>query len=608
MDLLQYYGKDAGEIFRGASSREEGIAILEAILRGAVDGSAFPDGLPVDVKLKRARCLESPFYLATEILDPYYKEHFSEVHRRAMDEVLGPYLVGETVRIEGQNYDPLEYTGLGILFSRTTFKSTLLRMMAQWDALYRKLKLGEDARTMFAHHVIDKAVEHSEAIRTVARQHPEWRRCFPEFRANPEGDWDWKSKWRWPCFQNYQATEWSFVCYGETSSKVGGHYTARFVDDWVDQESVNTDAQLEDSFNDFAAMDHLRTRDRKHNPWVFAGTHYHHQDCYKRLENRGGWLIWRMPAHTGSPKVIFDICAIEDRTPEGRRKIEAKLRAVEAAPPGELKFPHLLPWRELYRTARTTGPQQYNCQMLLNPTPEGEQRFDREALEQSWVEEVPGPAACWVYVRCDPAISEKRDADETAILVGGVTWDGKRWMLDGWIGREKRPTEIVRKLFTFARKWQAKGYVVKNIGVESVQYQEALAEMCRSGVPEREPAYHGESVPMLTKPCAVRSITRSADKSKQTRILEMDGPVTRRELKFWTQNPVGRKTMLQFQNFPFDRFDALDAAHDFWEATMTPPPVLEEKSLLMPRELERILARRMRKDGGTVQQVQLSSW
>lgn len=590
----------------GQSPRDLPGEVLEGIGRALRDGSLF--GLPLDVELSRHRALESPFYLATEILDEYYKRHYTEVHRRVMDEVLAPYVLGGTVRWEGSSYEASDYTGLLLLMSRTTFKSTMLRQLVQWDALHRKLVRGEDARTMFVHRNLEKAIEHSESIRQTARHHEGWRRVFPEFRANPTGDWDWKSKWRWSCFGSYQATEWSFVCYGETSSKTGGHYTLRVVDDWVEEESVTTDQQLEQSWYNFVAMDHLRTRDTPFNPWLAAGTHYHHQDTYKRLEAKGGWLVLKVPAHTGSPKAIFDICSVESRSPEGQRRIEAKLRRLESEPPGELMFPNLLPWRELYRTARATNPHLYACQMLLNPTPEGEQRFDREALESSWVGEVPGPGEGWVYVRCDPAISEKRDADETAILVGLVTWQGFRWLVDGWIGREKRPTEIVRKLFTFARKWQRLGYAVRNIGIESVAYQEALAEMCRGGVPERDPAYHGESVPMMTKPCAIRSITRSPDKRKHERILEMDGPITRRELKFWERCSVSRKTMLQLENFPFDRDDALDALHDFWDGVVTPPPALQERSPVMPKELAAILDKRGGRDRGTTQAVALSAW
>ena len=572
----------------------------------------YGDNLPIRIEIKRQKCLDSPSFLATEVLDPWYKKHFEPCHYQMLDEVLAPWILGETVRIQGSNFDPKEYTGFIGLWSRSTIKSTMLRILCQWIAIHRKLRLKEDTRTMFCHQVLEKAVEHSGAIRACAQQNPVWRETFPEFSPPAGKEWDTRAKWRWPCFETYQATEYSFTCYGESSSKVGGHYTERIVDDWVTEESVTTELQIQQSHQRLVDMDNLRDRTRPYNPWILAGTHYHFQDAYKRLENQGLWLVWRLPAHTGSPKAIFDLCALEDRTEKGRKLLKKKLRELERNPPGELNFPALLPWEELYRTARTTGANTYNCQMLLNPMPEGEQRFDYEALQNSWVDEIPVPEEMHIYIRCDPAISEKKSADETAIIVGGVKWDGTRWVLDGWIGREKRPTEIVKRCFTLAKKWQALRYDVKDIGIESVQYQEALSQIARYGIPEREPAYSGESVPMLKSPCGVRSIKRSSDMRKHERLLEMDGPITRRELKFWTKCNIAQKVMNQFTNFPFDKFDALDATHDLWVGVTTPSKPMAAMAPSVPVVFQKYLRDMDDNEGprlvGTNNTVRLTSW
>lgn len=560
--MQEWVGKSPGEIPDD---------VLHQLIAAEQAGQLYPGELDIEVQARREKALDSPAYLATEILDHWYREHFEALHYRMLDEVLAPYLIGETVRIEGQNYDPRQYTGLGVLATRGSLKSTLLRIMCQWIALYRKLRMGEDARIMHVHQVLEKSIEHSEAVRAAAKFNAEWRKHFPEFAPPVNKEWDTKAKWRWPCFGTYQATEWSWTSYGETSSKIGGHYTDRMVDDWVTDESVGTDTQIELSDARFKAMDNLRDRMRDYNPWLFMGTHYHYQDAYRRAENRGGWLIWKLPAHTGSPKRIFDLFPIySDRSEKGQRKFRLAVKKLTADPPGVLNFPKLMGVEECVRSAMEQGPHGYNCQCLLNPMPEGEQRFDAQALDECWVSEIPPSEEMWVYVRVDPAISEKKQNDETAIVVGGVKWDAKRYQVDGWVGREKRPTEIVRKMFTFARKWQALGYRVQNIGVESVAYQEALAQIARDGVPEREAAYHGESVPMLKSPCAVRSIKRSAELRKTERILEMDGPVSRREVMFWERCPIARRTIDQYKGFPFDRFDILDAMHDLWVGTSTP--------------------------------------
>jgi len=531
--------------------------------------------LPLETEILRQNALDSPYCLATEIVDPlFYKKNFSERHRLMMDEVLGPWCLGETVKIEGVSYDPKDYTGFLGLWSRSTYKSTMLRLLTQWFSLHSKIRRKEDARIMFVHQVIGKALQHSDSIREIALKCKEWRQCFPEFSPRTEiKDWDQIKEWRWPNFTSYAATEFSYIFYGETSSKTGGHYNLRAVDDWVTEDSVTNPDQLDQSERRFKAMDNLRDRTREYNPWIAAGTTYHFHDTYARLERSGGWLVYKVPAHLGSPKAVFDLCALDDRSETGRKKIESGIKRLEKERSADLMFPKLLPWRELVRTARSTkaegeglggGYHEYNTQLLLNPVPEGEQRFAVEDLDLAWVPELPGPSEMSLFIRCDPAISEKKSSDEVAINLGGVDWRGHRYFIDGFIGREKRPTEQVRKMFALAKKWIAFGYKVVNIGIESVAYQEALAQLCRDGVPSRDTTVDGEMVPVLKPPCAVVSITRSSDMRKDERILQMTGPMERHETHIWQSNPIGRKLYDEHKQFPFGTKNGLDTCHDFW--------------------------------------------
>ena len=551
-------------------------------------GGGLPGELPIEVAADRERSLESPFFFATRLVDPFYLKHFEEIHRKAMDEVMAPYLLGETVKLDGVSHDPKEYLGLMVLWSRTTFKSTMLGLLLAWLYLYEKLRLKRDTRAMYVHQVIEKAIERGEVIRNLAKQHKGFRATFPEFRS-PSGEWDRQDRWRWPCFDSFTATEWSFKAYGESSDKTGGHYTVRLVDDWETEQSVTTPPQLEKSHNTFRMMDNLKTLTLDHNPLLIAGTHYHYQGTYKRLEKQGGYLVWRVPAHTGSPKRIFDLCAVNTRTEEGRRKVEVGLRSLEKDPPGTLNFPDLLPWRKLFMTAKAQGNHIYACQQLLDPVPEGEQRFSAKMIDGAWVEEIPPPAEMWLYMRCDPAISPKKSACDTGIHLAGVNWQGYRWFLDGWAGREKRPTEQVRKMFSMVRKWQGYGYRVQNIGIESVQYQEALAQLCRDGVPEREATHHGESVRVVKAPCAIRSITRGPGMTKEERNLQMDGPISRGEVKIFRKNPIGEKFATQLKNFPMDLQDLVDPARDMWDGVIVPPRPMTDASPEIPKYIQEMM-------------------
>lgn len=565
--------------------------------------------LPLELDLQRNAALDSPFAYATEIVDPaFYKKNFSDRHRRMMDEVLAPWCLGETVKIEGASYNPRDYTGFLGLWSRSTYKSTMLRLLSMWFSCYSKIRLKEDARIMFTHQVISKALQHSESIREIARNCKKWRECFPEFAPRTDlRDWDQIKEWRWPNFTSYSATEYSYTFYGETSSKTGGHYNLRLVDDWVTEDSVTNQEQLDQSERRFKAMDNLRDRTREFNPWIAAGTCYHFHDTYARLERTGGWLVYKVPAHLGSAKEIFDLCSVDDRTETGQKKIRSTLNRLKKERQKDLNFPHLLSWEELYRSARATrtdqdsglggGQHEYNTQLLLNPVPEGEQRFSTEDLDAAWIDVLPPPHEMHLFIRCDPAISEKKTADEVAINLGGVDWRGHRYYIDGWIGREKRPTEQVRKMFRLAKAWMSRGYKVVNIGIESVAYQEALSSLCRLGVPTRDPEFDGESVAMMMPPCQVVSITRSSDMRKEERILSMTGPMERREVHIWTSNPIGRKLYDEHKQFPYGTKNGLDTCHDFWIKARPPARQLIPDTRRMDPSFKRILDRVMMRDG-----------
>lgn len=92
-------------------------AELQACMAAERAGTAYPGEMPFKLEMQRQRALDSPAYLATEIIDPYYKQHFEPIHYAAMDEAFAPYILGETVRIDGVNYDPDQYLGLLVLFT-----------------------------------------------------------------------------------------------------------------------------------------------------------------------------------------------------------------------------------------------------------------------------------------------------------------------------------------------------------------------------------------------------------------------------------------------------------------------------------------------------------
>ena len=75
-----------------------------------------------------------------------------------------------------------------------------------------------------------------------------------------------------------------------------------------------------------------------------------------------------------------------------------------------------------------------------------------------------------IYV--DPAISEKRTADSSVIIVVGMGKNGRIWVLDGWGKRGANPREIIDMYFELAKKWKCQQH-----GVESIAWQRALVHL-----------------------------------------------------------------------------------------------------------------------------------
>lgn len=585
---------------------------IEGILQAERQGGAFPGELGIEPQMDRERGLESPSFLATEIVDPYYKRNFEPIHYRAMDEVFAPYLLGETVRIDGANYEPDDFLGILVLWSRFTYKSSMAWLMLLWCYLYWKIRLGRDARAMYVHQVIKKAIQRGENIRNTAKGNQRFRAAYPEFAAK-KGEWDTKEEWAWENFVATAAGEMSFKAYGETSDKTGGHYTPRFVDDW-ETEHLKSETSREDNYQSFLGLDPLIDDTEGFCPLVISGTTYFFTGTHERLIRDGGYLVWKVPAHKGSAKVLFDLATLDPRDAKQKAKIERGLKRLETERADDLNFPKRLPWRKLYKRCRGQGRLVYPGQMLLNPTPEGENRFDFEAIDDTWCDVYPGPEEMWIYIRCDPAISKKKSACDTAYVVGGVRWDGYRFFIDGWAGRETQPNKIVLKGFELARKWQERNYIVKSIGWESVAYQKALKEIAIYGVPEREAKYDGEEIPVVMRPCSCIGLPRESDTSQEERILSMDGPLSRRQIKIYKRNPIGEKMADQMRMFPNGPRDLIDAAQGLWVRTAKPPKPIDVQAPRVPAQVLEMM-RRARQDRserptlcGTSGNVRLQSW
>lgn len=113
-----------------------------------------------------------------------------------------------------------------------------------------------------------------------------------------------------------------------------------------------------------------------------------------------------------------------------------------------------------------------------------------------------------VAIALDPAISEKKTACDTALIVAGRrASDGAIWLLDEWGGVGKSPRDIIDAFFEYHMKWNS-----DRNGIEAVQYQKALIFLMREEMARRQMFFH------------IEPIMQGSSDSKMTRIQGLLSP------------------------------------------------------------------------------------
>lgn len=107
----------------------------------------------------------------------------------------------------------------------------------------------------------------------------------------------------------------------------------------------------------------------------------------------------------------------------------------------------------------------------------------------------------------DPAISERKDADDAALIVAGRKANGQLWFLDEWGGKGKTPREKVDAFFEYHAKWHC-----THAGLETQAYQKALLFLMREEMAKKQLFFH------------IEDVKRGSDEVKDTRIIGVLSP------------------------------------------------------------------------------------
>lgn len=103
--------------------------------------------------------------------------------------------------------------------------------------------------------------------------------------------------------------------------------------------------------------------------------------------------------------------------------------------------------------------------------------------------EPPGDKELITAIYCDPAISDKKKADDAVIVVAGMASRGEIYVLDVWGKRGATPREIIDEFFRLHKQHKC-----RYAGVEGNQYQAALVHIMREEMFRKKHYFEVEKV------------------------------------------------------------------------------------------------------------------
>ena len=416
-----------------------------------------------------------------------------------------------------------------ILMPRGSFKSTIISMAYPLWRLVR----NSNEHILLDSRGTNLAKRNLSVIKSHVATRRRFRELFGNWRPAKGGDLRWNTEQ----VDVLPRTDLgrgdpSLQAFGLDQSNVGFHFGRIICDDLHDEKNTRTDDQIA------WVRTHLRLLESVLDPGgelIVVGTRWADNDIYGGIieEAERGEVAWSI----------------------------LKRRAYNDD--GSLLLPSVLSAAYLAQQQAKQTPAMFSAQYLNDPLSGGRQMFSapyhffdgwydlqasrlrveglyelRDADQGMWADpsfravELRNPN---VYLLVDPAGSEEKRADETAIVAVAVTSDNRMWVMDAAGGRLS-PSEAVRAIYRMARKWRPICVGIELQGLASY-LQKALRDA------ERQEKY-------LLPIKSVKPKARSKD--VRIRVLE---PRHRGGTLLFHRDLRTHPVFTQFNRFPVCRFD-----------------------------------------------------
>lgn len=378
--------------------------------------------------------LEKNAQILSKLKKKYYSENFFEFNR----DILAP---------DSMIYEPLhrrvcefvinnvERKKLLILLPRGSFKSSIVTV---GYALHRIVQNPND-RILIANATFPMATQFLGQVKNHLQRNDKLKDIFGDFSKDADS-------WREDRIfiggdKAYTAKEPTVWAQGVTSNVTGSHFNIAILDDLVNDTNVGTKEQIEKVKQYYRqVLDLVDPAEGGHQRVIIIGTTWHWDDLYAWIqetpEMRENFEVLKLPAYTGEWGS------------------------------GELLFPTRLSWDLLANKKKEQGAYHFSAQYMLDPIPTDEQVF-RPPFKTYEETDIRG-LELKKFVTVDPAISEEKTADYSAMTCIGVDKNNDWYILDIW--RDKvQPKQLIDQIFYWNEKWKP-----VSIGIETIAFQKAL--------------------------------------------------------------------------------------------------------------------------------------
>ncbi len=416
----------------------------------------------------RDRCLSDPVSLAAFVARLVDKTFvFSDFHAEWMKFVTAPAGEGQALRM--------------LLAPRTHGKSTIANLCAVIDRILH----DRNARILIASETDLQASGFVGHLRQVL-EHPVFMSVFGDLRSD---NWS-KSHGLTVSGRTQVLKEPTVMARSAGSALPSYHFDMIVLDDVIDDDDVHTEAQRKAASDwYYETLEPTLTKD---GTLLVIGTRWHYFDLYGALIESGGYSVKRYQAvRSWSPRTdLWDAWTELATAPDGDSQQEAQRfledHREEMYEGTEVLLPEVWPYEKLMFKRARSGSIIFAKQYQNDPSlGEGSQILKPTDFRYYSSEDLPGRDEFVCVVSAyDLAISQKEQADYTAVVTVGVMEDGKIYVLKahrGHIGFDEQ-IALIRNTNAEFRE--------DEVVIEAVQYQQALADVVKrwTAIPVRP--YH----------------------------------------------------------------------------------------------------------------------